>query len=124
MRKRVFARARPRRVPGSMNKLEAAYGAHLEAAFRAGAIAAFAFEPEKLRLADKTFFTPDFRVVTSDGFIEFHEVKGFWEDDARVKIKVAAEMHPYRFVAVTQERKTRAWVHEYFGGKDDEETAD
>jgi hypothetical protein len=28
-----------------------------------------------------------------------HEVKGFWTDDARVKIKVAADLYPFRFIA-------------------------
>ncbi len=32
-------------------------------------------------------------------------MKGHWEDDARVKIKVAAEMYPFRFVAITSSRK-------------------
>ena len=31
--------------------------------------------------------------------MEMHEVKGFWQDDARVKIKVAAQMYPFRFLA-------------------------
>jgi hypothetical protein len=32
--------------------------------------------------------------------IELHEVKGFWTDDARVKIKVAASIYPFKFMAV------------------------
>lgn len=31
--------------------------------------------------------------------MECHEVKGFWTDDAKVKIKVAAEQYPFRFIA-------------------------
>ena len=84
-----------------MNKTEAAYASHLMARKLVGEIERFDFEPEKFRLADRTYYTPDFRVILmQDGTVEFHEVKGFWEDDARVKIKVAAELHPYRFVAV------------------------
>jgi hypothetical protein len=97
---------------GSMNKTEAAYSQHLEALKQAGMIARWDFEPEKLRLADRTFFTPDFRVILADGTIQFHEVKGHWEDDARVKIKVAAEMHPYEFLAV--QKKGAAWKQESF----------
>jgi len=48
------------------------------------------FEPFKLRLADATFYTFDFVAVRPDCF-ELHEVKGHWEDDARVKWKTAAE---------------------------------
>lgn len=90
---------RPKR-DGSMNKSEAAYARHLEQLKLAGEIARWEFESVKLRLADRTFYTPDFLVMLPDGLIEFHEVKGFWEDDARVKIKVAAEQHPFKFVAI------------------------
>ena len=37
--------------------------------------------------------------------MELHEVKGHWQDDARVKIKVAAEQYPFRFVAVKARAK-------------------
>ncbi len=82
------------------NKTEIAYAAHLEVLKRAGLILWYRFEAIKLRLADNTFYSPDFAVMMPDGEIEFHEVKGFWRDDARVKIKVAAEMYPFQFVAV------------------------
>lgn len=49
------------------------------------------FEPFKLRLADATFYNFDFVAVQTE-CIEIHEVKGHWEDDARVKWKTAAEM--------------------------------
>lgn len=38
--------------------------------------------------------------MLADGALEAHEVKGFWEDDARAKIKIAADMYPIRFIAV------------------------
>lgn len=91
--------------PTGMNKLEASYAALLALMVRNGTILRFDFEPEKLRLADRTFYTPDFRVVMPDGCVEFHETKGHWEDDARVKIKVAAEMHPYTFKAIRWVKK-------------------
>lgn len=57
------------------------------------------FERVKLRLADNTFYTPDFMVFLANGEIEFHEVKGSWkmpgQDDSRVKIKVSAEQNPW-----------------------------
>ena len=86
--------------PGQMNKSEAAYAAHLALQQRVGAVLWYRFEGLKLRLADNTFYTPDFAVMMASGEIELHEVKGHWEDDARVKIKVAAEQYPFRFVAV------------------------
>ncbi len=95
-----------------MNKTEQAYAGHLELLRRAGEIQKYAFEAIKLRLAEKTFYTPDFMVVTNEQ-IELHDVKGFWEDDARVKIKVAAELFPeFLFVAI---KKTEAgWKREEF----------
>ncbi|TXN38969.1 DUF1064 domain-containing protein [Methylobacterium sp. WL30] len=85
---------------GEMNKTEAAYARHLEGLKAAGEVAWYRFEGLKFRLADGCFYTPDFAVMRGDGAMECHEVKGHWSDDARVKIKVAAEMYPLRFLAI------------------------
>lgn len=86
---------------GQMNKTEAAYASLLENRKRAGEVAWYAFEGIKLRLADNTFYSPDFAVMLASGEMECHEVKGgFWQDDSRVKIKVAAGMYPFRFIGV------------------------
>lgn len=94
-------------VPGTMNKTEAAYYQELMGRKAAGEIEDFRFEAVKLRLAPSTFYTPDFMVMTAEGLLEFHEVKGgYWFDDARVKIKVAAEMFRiFRFIAVKKKAK-------------------
>lgn len=99
MRKKIQALGRLK--AGAMNKTEQAYANHLELRMRAGEIAWYRFEGIKLRLADKTFYTPDFAVMLSAGDLELHEVKGFWTDDARVKTKVAADQYPIRIIAVT-----------------------
>lgn len=98
---------------GVMNKTEAAYAADLEAQKRSGEIAWYAFEALKFRLADKTFYTPDFIVMLANGQLEAHEVKGFWQDDARVKIKMAAELFPLQFSAV-RKAAAGAWTVEAF----------
>lgn len=85
---------------GKMNQTEAAYAEHLRALQHAGEILWFRFEGIKLRLADNTFYTPDFAVLAADGVMELHEVKGFWQDDARAKIKIAADQYPFRLIAV------------------------
>ena len=104
------------RLPvGRMNKTEMAYAAVLEGLKRAGQVLWYRFEGLKLRLADNTFYTPDFAVMRDDGVMEIHEVKGFWQDDARVKIKVAAEMYPFRFFAVKAKRG--GWEYEVFGSE-------
>ncbi len=101
---------------GQANKTEAAYGEHLEARRRQSDVVWYRFEGLKLRLADNTFYTPDYAVMRADGAIECHEVKGFWTDDARVKVKVAAEMYPFRFVAVRAKPKKDGggWAEESF----------
>ncbi|VWD20596.1 DUF1064 domain-containing protein [Burkholderia contaminans] len=101
---------------GTMNKTEQQYGTFLEALRVTGVIAWYRFEGVKLRLADNTFYTPDFAVMRADGAMEMHEVKGMWQDDARVKIKVAAEMYPFRFIAVRPKAKKEGggWQQEAF----------
>jgi len=113
-----FAKGRPRHKAGSMNSTEKAYADRLTLLQQGGQIAWFAFEAVKFRLADKTFYTPDFAVMLADSTMEIHEVKGFWEDDARVKIKVAAEMFPFVFRAFKPVAKNRGggWEEEVFGG--------
>lgn len=90
---------------GVMNKTESEYCQLLELRKRAGEIAWYRFEGIKFRLADNTFYSPDFDVMLSTGEMEVHEVKGHWTDDARVKIKVAAEQYPFRFIAVKPKPK-------------------
>ncbi len=94
------------RLPaGKMNRTEAAYAAQLETLRMAGEVAWWRFEGVKLRLADSTFYSPDFAVMLTGGIMEMHEVKGFWRDDARAKIKIAAEQYPFRFISVTARSK-------------------
>lgn len=101
---------------GAMNKTEQAYGAYLETLKSAKEIDWYKFEGVKLRLADNTFYTPDFAVMGANGLMEMHEVKGFWQDDARVKIKVAADLYPFRFIAVKARAKKNGggWDREVF----------
>ena len=90
---------------GERNKTEAAYEVFLKALVVTGDVLWFKFEGVKLRLADNTFYTPDFAVMRRNGQMELHEVKGFWQDDARVKIKVAADSYPFKFLAVRPKPK-------------------
>lgn len=90
---------------GAKNKTEQAYDDHLRLRQLAGEVVWYRFEGIKLRLADGTFYSPDFAVMVASGQLEIHEVKGFWQDDARVKIKVAADLYPFRFIAVTAKAK-------------------
>lgn len=90
---------------GQMNATEREYGALLDQRRSAGEVLWFKFEGLKLRLADNTFYTPDYAVMLSTGEMELHEVKGFWQDDARAKIKIAADLYPFCFIAVRKRTK-------------------
>lgn len=101
---------------GQMNATEALYGALLEQERLFKNVAWYKFEGMKFRLADNTFYTPDFAVMLADGRMQLHEVKGFWTDDARVKIKVAADLYPFEFIAVRKASKKDGggWAREEF----------
>lgn len=43
-----------------------------------------------LKLADDTRYTPDFSTLGPNGEFQFYETKGFFRDDAKVKLKIAA----------------------------------
>lgn len=87
--------------PGVMNSLESEYAALLEVRRRTDTdVTWFAFEAVTLKLAEALRYTPDFLVMRHDGTLEAHECKGYWQDDALAKIKMAAEKFPFRFIAV------------------------
>lgn len=103
------------RTPGrSMNNLERKYRDHLDRMKGAGLIAEYWYESVNLRIGtDKCFYAPDFMVMLLDGTLEMHETKGRWEDDALVKIKVAADQFPFKFRAFQLVKGE--WVERNFG---------
>lgn len=101
MQKSFYATGRLK--AGERNKTEAAYEQQLKLLQHAGEIIWFKFEGIKFKLADNTYYTPDFAVMLKTGEIEIHEVKGskfIFMDDAKVKIKVAAETYPFIFKVI------------------------
>ena len=109
-RKRAIMNRATIPIPAAMNKLETDYAVHLTLRHRDGEIRGYVYEGVKLRLADRTWYTPDFLVWMADGSLELHEVKGgFIRDDAMVKFKCTAELFPmFRFVMV-QYKKAKGW---------------
>lgn len=114
---------RVRHTSGEMNGLEKRYAAHLELRKTVGEIHDYRFEPMKLRLAPSTFIDVDFLVFVDSCSrggneytkVELHEVKGHWEDDARVKVKVAATLFPWwTFKGVTWNKAMKEWKFEEF----------
>jgi hypothetical protein len=91
---------------GAMNKTEARYASEvLDVDKGLGKVAQYWYESIKLRLADGAWFTVDFFVMLADGRLEAHEIKGFWREAAKVRIKVAAELYPFKFVAAQRVKK-------------------
>lgn len=128
MRARVAARkgARPTRAPhvaGVPNATEAEYARLFLGPQRLlGEIERYEFEPETLALSvrlpkrNRCTYCPDYRVTLPDGRVEYHEVKGFLEEDAWVKFKWACEKYPqFAFVMATRQRKGK-WRIQKFGG--------
>ena len=113
-----------------MNEEERAFARHLTSEVLAGNILRAWPKPWKFLLADKCTYTPDFVILHCDQTFEVADVKAFWkaskkalatnpkakgkvhvEEDAAVKMKVAARMFPvfrwtYRF------RKDGEWKSE------------
>ena len=77
-----------------MNKTKAANSATLNARLHAGEVVWFKFEGVKLWFANNTFHTPYFVVMLTDGALETHKVKGYWQDDALTKIKIVGDLYP------------------------------
>ena len=100
-------RALGRMKAGTMNKTEQSYAEDvLDLALARGDIRWYKFEAIKLRLADGTFYEPDFLVLTDKSLLECHEVKGaYLAEMSLVKPRVAASMFPFRFVLAQKVRK-------------------
>jgi hypothetical protein len=103
----VEARALPPSVPKFDSKLEQLYWLHLQQRLRDGEIRRVDHHVEKLFLGEEAWYTPDFRVIATDGTVEFHETKGFMREAARVRLHVAATGHPYRFYLVKNKGSAR-----------------
>lgn len=118
-----------------MNKTEARYAREiLEVRLRGQDILWYRFEALKLQLGDGLTYTPDFIVVGNDGGIECHECKAVWStgkagfrDDARAKIKIAAQLFPFfTFIVAAHQSASRrsgrvpGWQFELIESRGDE----
>ena len=98
-RDRLFALGRM--ADGAMNKTEAKFAAHLDMLKLAGDVLWYAFESVKLKLAPRTFLTVDFAVLPAATMcltmIDVKGAKAIVQEDAAVKMRVAAGMFPFAF---------------------------
>lgn len=120
------AKAKPPTPRGDMNKTEAKYAAHLEDLKTLGEILWWGWETLRLKLGPKTYLTPDFTVIGADRTIEVRDTKGAkrtkggrcvpWiEEDAAVKLKLAAELLPWLVVKSTwYDAKLGTWLERVY----------
>ncbi len=102
-----MARTGLRDLFAGMNKTEAARALDLEAMKRAGQIVEWWYERWTFKLADDLRYTPDFVLQRPDGSLEVEEVKGFWRDDARAKVKMFVAMFPFPTRALSRSKSPR-----------------
>lgn len=106
-----------RKKKGEMNATEARYANYLRGLMIAGEILWWKFEGVKLILADRTTLTVDFNVMEASGALVMIDVKGakaIIEEDAKVKMKVAAEQYPFifRYAFPRTKKEGGGWSHE------------
>ena len=92
----VKRKRKPSHIKGQWNENERRYFAwYLDRRDENTDIEHVEFEGQTFYLAFRCQYTPDFRVIRSNGKKEYHEVKGpCCRDDSRVKFKVASRIYP------------------------------
>lgn len=101
-----FAKAKAKKLPGTMNKIEAEYWQRLQADARRGIIRDIGYQRITLKLGQDCRYTPDFDFVDAHDVMTLVEVKAgrkdkatgavkaFSMDDSTVKLKTAAAQFP------------------------------
>lgn len=88
----------PRLNGKGQNKTEALFDLRLSDLKASGRIRDYGFETMKFRLAQRTWFKPDFPIILPDWSLIVAEVKGgYIRPDGMLKLKVAAEQFPVPF---------------------------
>lgn len=122
-----------------MNKTEGRFAQHLQILKAAGEISEWWFGDWTFRLADRLRYTPDFVVMRlweapNDTWVtdwDLYDVKGrknkadgtptYWaEEDAKIKIKMAAKLWPMFNWAITYPLKSGEWAVVPFGKREKE----
>ena len=79
------------------SRWEANWARYLRWLVELGEIWGWQFEPDTFRFPVKrgsVFYTPDFKVVNRDGSVEYHEVKGWFDQVSRTKLNRMRIHHP------------------------------
>ena len=96
------AKAKQQALPkGIDSRYEARYLKVLEDKKYLGHVRSFYLKPGSFRLGSGCHYEPDFLVISADGTVEYHEVKGATRFAAKSMTKIKAAAHQYpdlRFV--------------------------
>jgi hypothetical protein len=114
------------RKAGEMNGIETRYSLYLEELRISGKILYWRYEAINLRVCKDAWYRPDFLVMTADGTLEVHEIKGakaVFEQAAKLRVKMAADQFPFRFVVVFPKPKKDGGGWEFVPFTDEEDCA-
>lgn len=79
------------------SRWEANYARYLNWLISMGEIKSWEYEPDEFVFPVKRGnirYLPDFKIINNDGSIEYHEVKGYMDNDSRVKLKRMEKYYP------------------------------
>ena len=96
-----------------MNKTQIAFAVDLDSRKRSGQIAEWWFRPATFRLSGGGEYTPPFMVQSTSGELSVADV-GYGAEDARIKIKMFAELYPFPTKAFTRAKTHSGWDVETF----------
>ena len=100
------------KIPKRTWETETQYAAMLNLMLKAGEIEGYKAQAFKVRLADNTWYTPDF-MVHYHSHVEVHEIKGGWiTDKGKIKFKIARDLWPIYDWRMMQGKK-RKGVYEW-----------
>jgi len=102
------------RIARHMNATETMRARELAALRHAGHIKDFWYECFRFKLAKDATYLPDFVILENDGTLRAEEIKGFWREAARVRVKVFAMLYPSFRIQVLKRANGGGWDVEDF----------
>lgn len=93
------------------SRWEANYARYLKFLQERADIAAWEYEPTTFRFDGVSrgpyTYKPDFKVITGDGSVQYHEVKGWMDSASRGKLKRFAKFYPQMTLVVIEQKAYR-----------------
>lgn len=94
------------------SRWEANYARYLNWLIRHGEIERWEYEPDTFEFIPikrgNKFYTPDFKIFNTDGTIEYHEIKGWMDNDSKVRLSRMTKYYPNVKLIVIEKDAYRA----------------